>query len=213
MQRNGKRCPKSIILMLDDVWVPDDYVVERDLHQMDAHRIDVLSPAVVGAHHTSTRGDWRGARKCLYSWPPDRPRILEFFFTIFTSDAWKCFYHSVLERSVGMKKTTNVASKSGCGYDICFPVLCPRLRFGLEKRSTVYHIEALYRGQARQANLVADTGYGAHMMPHKADFVQKTGNRCAWRINDGNCTAAQTRLDMDARHLFNDAACSLSNAS
>lgn len=197
-----------ILLMLDDVWVPDDYVVEHDLLQMDAHRIDVLSPAVVGAHHTSTRGNWRGARKCLYSchisWPPDRPRLLEYFFTFFTADAWKCFYHSVLARNVGTKKTTNVANEDGCGYDICFPVLCPHLRFGLEKRSTVYHTEVFYRGQVRQANLVADTGYGAHMMPYKNDFVKKTGNKCEWHINDGNCTAVQTKehLDMEMMGRF-----------
>lgn len=130
--------------------------------------------------------------------------MLEYFFTFFTADAWKCFYHSVLARNVGTKKTTNVANEDGCGYDICFPVLCPHLRFGLEKRSTVYHTEVFYRGQVRQANLVADTGYGAHMMPYKNDFVKKTGNKCEWHINDGNCTAVQTKehLDMEMMGRF-----------
>lgn len=181
-----------VALLLDDVWLPDKYDVARDILEMKLHGIDVMSPAVHGSNHAATKYD-RNAKACLWSWPSHAPSVLEYYFTVFSAKAWSCFYHSVLQQSMSTSNKGQPESvwgnPSGCGYDTCLPILCPDLKFGIERRSDVWHIEPSFKNGHANSDLQA-SGFGREMDPHNLVFTKKgnTQNKCNWRISVGNCS-------------------------
>ena len=178
---------EHVVVLLDDIFIPDAYDVDKDLSAMDLNGVDVFQPAVTGATNPGSRGQ---AKKCLYTAASSAtfPNYLEFFFTFFTSNAWSCFYHSVIEKRVHNKN--NDGNPGGCGFDVCFPVLCPHLKFGMEGRSDVYHIEAFETSRPFSERVVNASGFGkTPLMAHLSAFTSKTKNPCDWRISPGNCSA------------------------
>lgn len=166
---------KHVALLLDDVFIPDGYDVSQDLHVMDLHNLDVMQPAIFGAHHENSGPQ---KKECLYSNPPGT-FYLEFFFTLFKAAAWSCLYNSMVQTGGG--------NPSGCGFDVCLPVVCPNLKMGVEARSAVYHIE--------RALPPPSSGWGSSMNPYIGDFMK--GQNCEWRIRAANCTAGHVYKELN----------------
>lgn len=176
-----------VVVLLDDIFLPHSYNVTKDIQSMRTNSIDVLQPAVSGAHSLTSK---RQPKNCLYSAPASSHQsFLEFFFTFFTAKAWASFYHSVLE--IKVDGIVNDGNPGGCGYDVCFPILCPHLRFGTESRSVVFHLETLLQPDGILYNR---SGFGDLMKPHMKEFTHKTKNKCNWRIHVGNCTVTKKTI-------------------
>ena len=97
--------------------------------EMAAKNVDVISPAVVGAHHHGAmimNVSAPNARRCLRE-----THFIEIYFTIFTRDAWGCFYTRLLQDF----------NPGGCGYDVCLHQACPMLRFAVDYRHVAAHRE------------------------------------------------------------------------
>jgi len=84
-------------------------------------KLDVYSPSIQRAHHRSTKaqGHYSKGERCLRI-----VRGFEFYFTIFTSDAWSKFYARLLLND----------HPGGCGYDLCFDKALPGLVAGVDHR-------------------------------------------------------------------------------
>ena len=115
----------KVAVLLDDVVLPRETPVESMLREMDAHGVDVYSPAIDGGsnrYFASSRN--ASKQRCLLA-----TRGIEVFFSIYRREAWTCYYVRLL----------NAANKGGCGYDLCLHQACPHLNLAVDHRITAVH--------------------------------------------------------------------------
>ena len=113
-----------IAILLDDVRLPAESLAHMELAM---ESLDVYSPSIIQAHHRSTKkqGRYSKGERCLRV-----VRGFEFYFTIFTSDAWSKFYaRLLLDDNAG-----------GCGYDLCWDKALPGLIVGVDHRISAIHV-------------------------------------------------------------------------
>ena len=126
-----------VAVLLDDTRLPmEQGAVTRMLAVMDKHSIDMYSPAIRGAHHASTSAR-NSSRPCL-----KQTGGIEVFFTIFSTDAWLCFYARILEE----------LNPGGCGYDLCLHQACPQLALAVDERFVAIHKKGSEAGYTRTGN-------------------------------------------------------------
>ena len=115
----------KVAVLLDDVMLPRETPVASILREMDAHGVDVYSPAIDGGsirdYASSRTAD---KRRCLLA-----THGIEVFFSIYSRAAWTCYYVRLL----------NAANVGGCGYDLCFHQACPHLILAVDHRITAVH--------------------------------------------------------------------------
>ena len=115
----------KVAILLDDVVLPKEIPVASILREMDAHGVDVYSPAIDGGsirdYASSRTAD---KRRCLLA-----THGIEVFFSIYSRAAWTCYYVRLL----------NAANVGGCGYDLCFHQACPHLILAVDHRITAVH--------------------------------------------------------------------------
>ena len=115
----------KVAVLLDDVVLPRETPVESMLREMDAHGVDVYSPAIDGGsnrYFASSRN--ASKQRCLLA-----TRGIEVFFSIYRREAWTCYYVRLL----------NAANEGGCGYDLCLHQACPHLNLAVDHRITAVH--------------------------------------------------------------------------
>ena len=115
----------KVAVLLDDVMLPRETPVESMLREMDAHGVDVYSPAIDGGsnrYFASSRN--ASKQRCLLA-----TRGIEVFFSIYRREAWTCYYVRLL----------NAANEGGCGYDLCLHQACPHLNLAVDHRITAVH--------------------------------------------------------------------------
>lgn len=158
---------EHITILLDDIFVPTSgpfpVNVTGLLREMHRHSLGGISPVRALLAHPWLEASWEQPRRgglILSSYPPlrrarplapqavfgahPRPMLqlktrclrrvhaLEIFFTIYTRAAWLCM--------VGMFDAAD-SNLGGCGYDFCFPRVCPQFRLAVDDRSAVHHME------------------------------------------------------------------------
>jgi hypothetical protein len=108
-----------IALALDDVKLNFD--PNSFLNAMIQSPYDVASPLVYNASHS-----------IMFGKTPQIPLFIEYYFTVFTSNAWKC----LLDLTTLAKHDNNYY---GWGLDVCYKSFCPSFNLGLLNKFVSVH--------------------------------------------------------------------------
>lgn len=102
---------------------------------MTRNNLSVVSPGIINATMTSTRPYQPTKALKNHRFGASLYKIghscevIEIFATIFTLDAWKCWWN-MLQPNL---------NPSGWGYDLCYTNLCPDLKLGVSEIQRATH--------------------------------------------------------------------------